>query len=231
MLERQVPDREGLKLGIACLDAVLVLVIELRETDRHLARARTRRGYHDQTARGFDIIISAVALVADDQVNVCGIVGDRVVMINVNAVAGQTILKFDGGWLVGKARQHHGIDQQAAAAEHVDQTQHVEVIGNAQIAAHLVLFDIVGIDNDHDLGFILQLHEHLQLGIGLEPGQNARGVIVVKQLAAKLEIELVAELGDAVADVLRLGFQVLIIIKSYFHSEASYFSTVYYTAV
>jgi hypothetical protein len=41
MLERKIPNREGLELGISCLDASLVLVIKLAETYSHLSTART----------------------------------------------------------------------------------------------------------------------------------------------------------------------------------------------
>ena len=37
MLQRQVPDREGLKLGIAGLDAPFVLMIKLGKAGGHLA--------------------------------------------------------------------------------------------------------------------------------------------------------------------------------------------------
>ena len=42
VLERQVPDGEGLEFGIACGDAALVLMVELAEAGRHLARSRGR---------------------------------------------------------------------------------------------------------------------------------------------------------------------------------------------
>ena len=39
MLEGQIPDGEGLKLGVARLDTALVLMVELGQADRHLAAA------------------------------------------------------------------------------------------------------------------------------------------------------------------------------------------------
>ena len=58
-------------------------------------------------------------------------------------------------------------------------------------------------DDDDDLGLLLELQQHLQLGVRLKARQHAGGVVVVEQLAAKLEVELVVELCDALPDVLR----------------------------
>ena len=48
MLERQIPDRECLELGVACLDAPLVFMVKLGQAGCHLAAAGTRCGDHDQ---------------------------------------------------------------------------------------------------------------------------------------------------------------------------------------
>lgn len=40
---------------------------------------------------------------------------------------------------------------------------------------------------------------------------------IVKEFAAELQIQFVVELVDAVADVFRLHFQVLLVIKTNFH--------------
>ena len=48
VLQRERPYGEGLKFGIAGLDAALVLIVELREADGHLAAARTRSRDDDE---------------------------------------------------------------------------------------------------------------------------------------------------------------------------------------
>ena len=48
----------------------------------------------------------------------------------------------------------------------------------------------------------------------MEPRQDPGGVVVVKQFAAKLQVELTAELVDAGADVLRLHFQIFFIVET-----------------
>ena len=49
---------------------------------------------------------------------------------------------------------------------------------------------------------------------GSKPGQHPGGVVVVEQLAAELQIQLAAELGDALFDLLGLGGEVLLIVKT-----------------
>ena len=48
VLQRQVPHGEGLELGVACADASLVLVVELREAGGHLAAAGSGSGDDDE---------------------------------------------------------------------------------------------------------------------------------------------------------------------------------------
>ena len=51
---------------------------------------------------------------------------------------------------------------------------------------------------------IRMLLQHPNFAVRRKTGQHAGCMIVVKQLAAKLQIQLAAELGNAVLDVLRL---------------------------
>ena len=62
VLQRQVPNGEGLKLGVARLDAAFILVVELAEANCHLAAAGTRGGNHHQRARGLHVVVAAEAL-------------------------------------------------------------------------------------------------------------------------------------------------------------------------
>src|SRR5699024_4510713 len=60
----------------------------------------------------------------------------------------------------------------------------------------------------------LQLLEHPDLAVRLEPRQHPGGVVIVEQLAAELQIQLAAELGDALFDLLGLGGEVFLIVKT-----------------
>ena len=64
--------------------------------------------------------------------------------------AGQGI----GGRLTGVLGHHHAAHKELEIAENVDQTQHILVIGDAQIAAHLILLDVDGTDDQHNLGIV-----------------------------------------------------------------------------
>ena len=66
MLEGQIPDGEGLELGVARLDPALVLMVELGQTDRHLAAAGAGSRDDHQRALGLDVIVLAVAVIADE---------------------------------------------------------------------------------------------------------------------------------------------------------------------
>ena len=90
--------------------------------------------------------------------------------------------------------------------EYTTQTQNILIVGDTQVAAHLVLLDIQSADYENHLGLILQLQEHLQLAVGLKTWQNTTCVVVVEQLASKLQVEFVAKLLDALFDMLRLYF-------------------------
>ena len=46
VLQRQIPHGEGLKLGVARLNAAFVLVIKLAQANGHLAASRTRSRNH-----------------------------------------------------------------------------------------------------------------------------------------------------------------------------------------
>ena len=206
VFQRQVPDGEGFKLGVARLDAALVLVVQLGQADCHLAAAGAGRGDDHQRAFGLDVFVFAVAVVAYDTGNIVGVAGNFIVAEAADAHAVQLVLKlFDFG-VGGVHRDADAANKQPHTLECVDQAQHVHVVGDAVVAAHLVVDDVLGADDHHDLGLAFQLQQHLQLGIGLKARQHAGGVVVVKQLAAKFQIQLVVKLRNAFTDARRLCF-------------------------
>ena len=134
-----------------------------------------------------------------------------------HAHAVQLVLKgFDlgGGGVHGHADAAH---EQAHALEGVDEAENVEVVGDAVVAAHLAADDVLRADDDDDLGLLPELQQHLQLGVRLKARQHPGGVVVVEQLAAKLEVELVVELCDALPDVLGLHLKIFRVVKAFFH--------------
>ena len=212
--QRQVPDRERLKLGVARAHAALVLVIELAQARGHLAAAGAGRGHDDEAARRLDVVVAAEAVVTDDARDVGRVVRDDVVPVHADAERLEPALELFGRGLAAVVRDDDAADIQSAALERVNQAQGVVVIGDAEIAAALVALDIVGRDGDDDLRVVLHLHEHAHLAVGSKARQHARCVVVVKEFAAELQIQLAAELTDALADLFRLHPEVFVVVKA-----------------
>ena len=103
------------------------------------------------------------------------------------------------------------------------QTEHIHIIGDPEIAAHLILFDVGGADDNDNFRIVGELHQHAQLGVGSEAGENAGRMIIVEELSAELKVELVPKLIDALLDVFRLHFQIFFIVKTAFHVFARAF--------
>ena len=204
VLQGQVPDGERLVLGVASGDAPAVIVVELAQAGGHLAAAGAGRRHHDQGAGRLDIVVAPQSRVGDDVRHVRGVSGDGVVLAAPDAQRVQPLDKGVRRRLPGVLGDDHRAHIEAKVAEHVDEPQHIGVVADAQIAAHLVLFNVTGADGDDDLHVVLQGLQHPDLAVRLEARQHAGGVVVVKQLAAELQIQLAAELGAAGGDVLRL---------------------------
>ena len=60
----------------------------------------------------------------------------------------------------------------------------------------------------------LHIEQHSELDIGGEAGQNARRMIVVKKLSAKLKIELSAEIVYSFRNHFRLFFDIQVVIEA-----------------
>ena len=82
MLQGQVPNGEGLELGIARIDAPLVLMIQLGQAGGHFSAAGAGGGDHHQGAAGLDVIVLAQTLVADDVPNVGGVACNGIVLVD-----------------------------------------------------------------------------------------------------------------------------------------------------
>ena len=152
---------------------MLVLVIELAQTGRHFAAARAGRGHDDKGMGGLDVVIFAEALVADDVRHVGGIAGDGIVAVVLHAERVEPLQESVGGALTGVLRHHDAADVQPERAEGIHQAQAVVVVADAEVAAQLVLFNVVRADRDHDLHIVAQLLEHTDLAVGLKAGQHA----------------------------------------------------------
>ena len=221
VVQGQVPDREGLELGVAGGDPADVVVVHLRQAGRHLAAARPRGGDDDEVAGGPDVLVAPVALRRDDAGDVAGVAGDRVVAVDRDAQLLQLALEVPGlGVVLGPLGDDDASHQQAVGAEGVDVPQNLVLVAGAEVSANLIAGEIPGVDGDDDLDLVGELGEHDDLVVRGEAGQHARGVHVVDELAPELEVEPASELGAALRDALGLHMQVLVPVEAYAHAHS-----------
>ena len=111
-------------------------------------------------------------------------------------------------------REHDTADLKSNTSKAVDKAQNLLVVGDTYVASVLVVFNIVGGDSYDYFRAVLKGAEHRKLGIGLESGEDSGRVVVVKELAAKLQIELAAKLVNALSDVLRLHCNIFFVVET-----------------
>ena len=141
MAQGQIPDGEGLELGVSGLDAPLVLMIELGQAGGHLAAAGTGSRDDDQIAAGLYIVIAAKALVAEDVADILRIAVNDIVQIGTDPQGGQLLAEFIGRALACILGNDDAGNEKASGLQGVLEAQDIYVIGDAQIAADLVLFN------------------------------------------------------------------------------------------
>ena len=218
VLQGEAPDGECLEFGITGTYAAAVLVVELAETHGHFAAAGTGGSDNDKrTCRG-DIVVSAEAFVAVNQLDVVGVTVNEIVYIGRDIHTAQALAESVGTALAVVMRDNDRADHKATVDELAAEAEHVFVVGNAEVVADFVFLNIDSADNYHDFGPVAELAEHFQLAVGLKTGQNAACMIIVEELAAKLEIQFVAEPGDALLDVFGLDFEIFLVIETVFHN-------------
>ena len=216
MVERQVPDGEALELRVAGDAALAVLVVDLRQARRELARPGARRRHdHDRLLRRH-VLVLAVSLVRHDRVDVRRIPRRLGVAVDADAAPLELGAEELDGRLVLEARDDDAAHGQPEGPEVVDELQRVVRVGDAEVGAHLLALDVAGEQAEDDLRVVFQRLEEAELHVRVVAGQAARRVEVVHQLAAELEVEA-SVLAGAAPDLLRLLLQVLLVVKALFH--------------
>ena len=79
MFQWQIPNGEGLKLGVSDGNATLMLVVELRQTSGQLPRTRSRRGDDNQVSCGLNIVVDTKSIFTDNTASICRIARDNAV--------------------------------------------------------------------------------------------------------------------------------------------------------
>ena len=140
-----------------------------------------------------------------------------VVEVDADAQILQPSSEEKGAVLPGVLCDGYAAHIEAVFMKRVDQPQDVGVIGDAQISAYFIFLNVLCADDDDQLRLAAELLEHVQLGIRGKSRKHAGSVVIIKQLAAEFQVQLVVELFNALPDMLRLCAQVLFVIKSCFH--------------
>ena len=176
------------------MHATLVLVIQLTETHGHLAAARTRGCDDDQRTLGLDIIVLAKALVRSDEGNVVGIALYKIMIIGLDAFALQALTEGGGGGLSVIMGYDNRAHHEPTVLKLATKTQHILVIGYAEVGTFLVLLYVGGTDDNNDLYAVAQLLEHAQLAVGHESRQHAAGMMIIEKFASKFEVKFSVKL-------------------------------------
>ena len=157
------------------------------------------------------------ALFTYDEINIRGVARDREVAVAGHAQCFQALQKGLSGLLSGVLGDDDTADVEPHAAERVNQTQDIFVVGDAQVAPHFARFNMRGVDGNDNFHVVFELLQHTDFAVGLKAGKNARGMEVIKELAAELQIKFSAELGDSMTNLFRLHRKILLIIKTNRH--------------
>ena len=120
------------------------------------------------------------------------------------------------------AGEHNTADVQSLTAIDIDETQHIVVVGDAEIGTDFVFFNIAGVDGDDHFGLIGKLQQHLELAGRLKSRKYTGCMVIVKKLSAEFKIKLVVKAGNPFADLFGLQFQVFLIVKSCLHILKSF---------
>ncbi|MPM53556.1 hypothetical protein SDC9_100324 [bioreactor metagenome] len=107
-----------------------------------------------------------------------------------------------GGHLPLPAGDDHAANVKPEGMEAVDQAEHVFIVRDAQIPPNFILLDVSRRDGDDDFHVGCQLLEHPHLTVRRKARQHPGGMIVVKQLAAKFQIQLSSKIADPTANML-----------------------------
>ena len=165
-----------------------VFMIKLRETGGHFSASGSRSSYDDKRTRCLDIIILPIAVITDDERHIGRIAGNNIMNIYRDVHFFQSVFKQKGAFLSGELSDRHTPDIKSLIPVRLDQTENVRVIGDPEIAAYFVFFNVYCTYDDDDLSLAAELFEETQFAVGSKTRQHAGGVIVVKKLSSEFQI-------------------------------------------
>ena len=78
-------------------------------------------------------------------------------VIHLDAHAFQTLAVGIGAGLAVVVRHHDRVHHETTVHEGFAQAEHVHIVGDAEVAAYLVLLDVDGADDDDDFSLVAKL--------------------------------------------------------------------------
>ena len=192
MVQRKIPDRECLELGIGCFYSALMLVVHLRKAGCKLSAAWARAGDYNDRLLGLYIWVCAVALLAYNQIHIGGVPFGELVGIYLHSAVLHGGPECIGRRLPVVSCNYNCFYRNAPGPEVVDSLHNIGVVGYAEVGPHLLLLYIRSRDAHYDIYRVLHLCKEVHLHIGVKTRQNPGGMEVEKDFAAEFQIELVA---------------------------------------
>ena len=125
MIERQVPDREGLELGITGFESSFIVVVHLGKAGCHLAGSGTRSSDDDDLSACFQIFVLAETVVGKNVIDVIRIVLDCIVISDLDLGFLQVLSQLDRFDLFIEMGDDNAADLQIDKIEGIDETQKI----------------------------------------------------------------------------------------------------------
>jgi len=214
MVQRDVPYRERLELGVSRGDSSPVLIVQLGEAYRHLPAAGTGSGHHDERARRLDELVASVSVIGRYEVHVGRIARYRIVAVHLEAQGLGLPLELVGGSLPVVAGDDYPAHRDPPVVEGVHQPEGLHVVSDAEVLADLVVDYVLGADRYYRLGLVPELHEHPDLAVRHESRKHPGRMVVVEELPSEFQIQLAAGAAYAVADVLGLHAEIEVVVET-----------------
>ena len=134
-----------------------MLVVELAEAYRHLAASWPRGCHYDERTRGNHIIVLPEAFIGVDEIDIGGVSVNDVVNVGGDADPGKLLAESVGTALPIIMGNDNRADHKTAALELFTQANDILVVGDAEVVANLVLFDVECRDDYHYLSLVGEL--------------------------------------------------------------------------
>ena len=138
-------------------------------------------------------------------------------VIYIDRTAGKLLFKMPDASGSGVFGDDNTADEQSHGAVFLYQTEDIQIVSDTQILTDLTMLNVFRADHHDHLNLVSKLKKHLKLTVTMKTRKHPGSMHVVQQLSAELHVEFIIEMRDPLFDLFRLKFQILIIVKPFFH--------------